>query len=189
MSERAIPEHRGSPADTNDILHDKSYNKACHTAPSSNFPRILVWSAGDESGIGRLMDCWQEYFLTRAAANASEEKSFMDKVAYTPDRCRSSLPWKTFVTIDSTSKLSRIEDFISHPVRSGGGQTLPFAFTGQGAVYNGIGIVLLAYPMFKEILETFDRELMGMDASGQCLVKGHGRRPLSVKSSSEKIDQ
>ena len=76
-----------------------------------------MWSAGEESGIGRLMDSWQKYFLTRAAANASEGKSFMDKVASTLDRCRSSLPWKAFATIDSTSKMSRIEDLISHPVR------------------------------------------------------------------------
>ena len=95
----------------------------------------------------------------------------MDKVAYKLDPCRRSLPWTAFATIDSTSKLSRIEDLISHPVWSGGGQTLPFGFTGQGAVYNGMGIVLLAYPIFKEILESFDGELMGMGCEWSVLGK------------------
>ena len=86
--------------------------------------------------------------------------SFVDKVADTLDRCRSSLPWKAFATVDSTSKLPQIRDLISRPVRSGGGHNVAFVFTGQGAVYNGMGIALLAYPVFRDTLESFDRELM-----------------------------
>ena len=112
-SECAIAGHRGSPANTNDIPHDEAYKTACHTAPGDKPPTILVWSAGDESGIGRLEDVWQEYFLMRAATSASGEMSFVNEIAYTPDRCRSSLPRKAFATADSTSKLTQIKDLIS----------------------------------------------------------------------------
>ena len=163
ISERAISGHRGSPAKTNGIPHDKPYRNGSHAAPPNNSPRILVWSAGDESGIARLMDSWQNYSLMRAAFSASEKMSFVDKVADTLDRCRRSLPWKAFATVDSTSKLSQIKDLIFRPVRSGGCHNVAFAFAGQGAVYNGMGIALLAYSIFRNTLETFDREMMRLE--------------------------
>lgn len=60
---------------------------------------------------------------------------------------------------------------MSRPVRSGGGQTLAFAFTGQGAAYEGMGIALLAYAIFNETHESFDRELMGMGCEWPVLGK------------------
>ncbi len=59
-SERAISGHRGSPAKTNGIPHDKIYKNGSHAAPPSNSPRILIRSEADESGIGRLVDSWQK---------------------------------------------------------------------------------------------------------------------------------
>ena len=158
-SELAISGHCGSSAKTNGIPHDKTYKNGSYAAPTNHSTRILVWSASDESGIGRLMDSWQEYFLTKAAASAGEEMSFVDNLADTLDRCRSSLPWKAFATVNSTSKLPQIKDLISRPVRSGGDHNVALAFTGQGAVYNGMGIALLAYPVFRDTLDSFDREL------------------------------
>ena len=183
--ECAIAGHRGSPANTNDIPHDKAYKNACHTAPGDKPPKILVWSAGDESGIGRLEDVWQEYFLMRAAASASGEMSFVNEVTYTPHRCRSSLPWKAFATVDSASKLTQINDLISRPVRSGGGHKLAFAFTGQGPVYNGMGLALSAFPLFKDALEAFDREVMRRGCEWSSLVKGPRRPILSPEAYSE----
>lgn len=171
-SERAISGPRGSPLKANGILHDKAYKNGFHAAAGKNSPRILVWSAVDESGIGRLMDIWQEYFSMRPVASETEEMSFLDKVAYTLERCRSSLPWKSFATVDSASKLPQIKDLIFRPVRSSGGHNVAFAFTGQGAVYNGMGIALLAYPVFEDTLGSFDRELMRLGCEWSVFGKG-----------------
>ena len=123
---------------------------------------------GVEGGNGRLLHSWQEYF---PAASASEEISFVDEIADTLDRCRSSLPWKAIVTIYSTSKLSQITDLISRPVRSDGGHNIAFAFRSQGAVYKGIGIVLLDNTVFRKKVESFNGELiLGYDCS--VLVQG-----------------
>ena len=173
-SEHVVAGHRGSPANTN-IPHDNPYKNDYRNAPGNIYPKILVWSASDESGIGRLMDGWQKYFLMKAAASASGEMSFVDKVAYTLDRCRSSLPWKTFAAVNSTRKLPNIKDLICKPVRSGGGHNLAFVFTGQGAVYNGMGIALLAYPVFKDTLESFDRELMRLGCEWSVFGKVPGK--------------
>ncbi len=108
--------------------------------------------------------------------------SFMDKVADTLDRCRSSLPWKAVATVDSTSKLPQIRDLISRPVRSGGGHNVAFTFTGQGAVYTGMGIALQPYPVFRDTLEYFDRELMRLGCEWSVFGKGPNKTILSAES-------
>ena len=144
---------------TNDISNGKSYSYDFHATSGNILPKILVWSAGDEGGINRLMDIWHDYLLKSLSANVTEE-IYMDKLAYTLERRRSSLPWKSFAVVDSISKLAVIKDLISRPVRSSEGHNIGLIFTGQGAVYNRMGVALLGYPVFRDTLESFHRELM-----------------------------
>ena len=106
-----------------------------------------------------MMDVWQEYLQKPLSANVPEE-IYMDKLAYTLEHRRSSLPWKSFALIDSASKLARIKSLISRPVLSRKQNSIGFTFTGQGAVYNRMGLALLAYPVFRDALESFDKQLM-----------------------------
>ena len=132
-SEHTILGHRGSLAKTKGIRHNKPYRNDSHAAPP-NSQRILVWSAGDESGFVRLMDGWRRYFLKRVAGSASEETSFVDKFGDTLDLCRSSPPWKAFATVDSMSKLPHLK-LISRPIRSSGVHNVEFAFTGEECIF------------------------------------------------------
>ena len=84
----------------------------------------------------------------------------MDKLAYTLEHHRSSLPWKSFALVDSASKLAQIKSLISLPVHLMAENNIAFIFTGQGAVYNRMGVALLGYSVFRDALESFDRELM-----------------------------
>ena len=171
-SQRTISGRPGFPLQINGIRHGKRQENGFHAASGNNSPRILVWSAFDESGIGRLMDSWLEYFSMRPVANETTEMSFLDQIAYSLERCRSSLPWKSFAIVESASKLPQIKDLVSRPVRSSGRHNVAFAFTGQGAVYNGMGIALLAYPVFEDTLESFDRELMRLGCEWSVFGKG-----------------
>ena len=144
---------------TNDTPNGKPYSNDFHATSGNIFPKILVWSAGDEGGIDRLMDIWHDYLLKPLSANVPEE-IYMDKLAYTLERRRSSLPWKAFAIVDSVKKLAVIKGLISRPVRSSEGHSIGLVFTGQGAVYNRMGVALSEYPVFRDTLESFDRELM-----------------------------
>lgn len=167
-----------SPPKMNDTPNGKSSSIGFDaTIPGNVLPKILVWSTGDESGINRMMDIWQEHFLKMPPANKTEEITYMDKLAYTLDHRRSSLPWKSFALVDSASKLTRIKDLISRPIRSSEDLSIGFIFTGQGAVYNGMGVALLGYPVFRDTLKSFDRELMRLGCEwsvfGKSLMQTH----------------
>lgn len=155
---------------TNDIPNGKSYSSDFNATSIEVLPKILVWSASDEGGIDRLMDVWQEYSLKPLPANVPEE-IYMDKLAYTLGHRRSSLPWKSFALVDSASKLAQIKSLISRPVHSREENNIGFIFTGQGAVYNRMGVALLGSPVFRNALESFERKLMLLGASGQCSVR------------------
>ena len=143
---------------TNGIPNGESDNSDFNATPGKILSKILVWSAGDEGGIDRLMHVWQEYFQKPSSPNVAEEL-YMDKLAYTLASRRSSLPWKSFALIDSATQLAGVRSLVSRPIRSSEEHSVGFIFTGQGAVYNRMGIQLLGYPVFRDILESFDREL------------------------------
>lgn len=126
---------------------------------NNNCPKILVWTAADEDGINRLAATWQEFFSEVESLNIAEEASYLEKLAFTLDVCRSSLTWKSFAVIDTVNSLTQISNLLSRPSRSSKGLNLGYVFTGQGAAYNGMGRALLAYPVFKGSLERFDTEL------------------------------
>ena len=156
---------------TNGIPNGVFYGNRFDTTDCDIYPRLLVWSAAEETGIHRLMSVWQEYFKNFDSGNLAEGISYMDKLAYTLDHCRSSLPWKSFALVDSASKMNRIKDLISRPIRSGEGPSVGFVFTGQGAAYNKMGAALLAYPVFRDTLESFDKELMRLGCEWSVLGK------------------
>jgi hypothetical protein len=97
---------------------------------SSGFDqKILVWSAADEDGIGRLAAAWSHYFSNLSIPN-SQKTHFLRDLAYTLAVRRSSLPWKTFVIADPVQDLHNIVDKFAVPVRSISSPGLVFIFTG-----------------------------------------------------------
>ena len=122
---------------------------------SSVRPRLLVWSASDAGGLKRLASVYDEYFSCLSTHKTDE--NHLDCLAYTLCAKRSSLSWKSFTIAKSIVDLQgSLERKLSKPVRSSRLPSLGFVFTGQGALWNGMGKELLVYPQFRASLEEAD---------------------------------
>ena len=96
-------------------------------------PKLLVWSATDAAGLDRLAVSYQNYF-SALPLELVDCKLFMNDLSYTLDSHRSSLPWKSYVVVDSLAEIKDLKTQISTPVISEAvPPRLAFVFSGQGA--------------------------------------------------------
>ena len=114
-------------------------------------PKLLVLSASDEKGIGRLSKSYSKHFA-RNSIPVQDETKYMNNLAYTLEARRSSLPWKSFAVAKSFNHLREFEVITSKPMQSNSNPRLGFIFTGQGAQWYAMGRELLAYPAFRNSL-------------------------------------
>ena len=123
------------------------------TAPlekaSSISPMLLVLSAADEEGIGRLAESYSQYFAKLDETLSSE---YLNDLAFTLSTRRSSLAWKSYTIVDSVLSLQNIKHAMAKPARTPFNLRLGFAFTGQGAQWFAMGRELMNYSIFKKSL-------------------------------------
>lgn len=115
--------------------------------PKENQPKLLIWSAHDQSGAFKLSDAYRQ-FLTRNQSN-------IDDLAYHLVEKKSHLGWRAFSVIDTDivhAKAVRDVEVVV-PARATDGVHVAFVFTGQGAQYFGMGCQLLTFPVFRQSLE------------------------------------
>ncbi|KAL8786450.1 MAG: hypothetical protein Q9213_002766 [Squamulea squamosa] len=122
-------------------------------------PRVYVWSTGDEGGAKRLVELWEKYFSELLLCPPSDEDKYLRDLAYTLSAHRSSLPWKSFTIADSLASLAAVRHRLSTPKQHSKILGIGFIFTGQGAQYKGMGADLMTFPVFRQTLDAFDREL------------------------------
>lgn len=132
-------------------------------------PKLLVWSASDESGISRLAKVYNDYFNNLESKDVDMEK-FLDNLAYTLAERRTSLPWKSFAVVKSISELQDLQSRLSKPVLAAPGQKLGFVFTGQGAQWARMAQELDVFPVFQRSLE--DAELFFHSLGSQWSLSG-----------------
>ena len=120
--------------------------------PPTPKPKLLVLSAADENGINRIGQVYSRHFSTSQPTFSSDE-TVMHDLAYTLDSRRTSLPWKSFATIDSPDQLPGLENILSKPVKADKIPSLGFIFTGQGAQWAQMGVELRRYPLFRQSLD------------------------------------
>ncbi|TVY80408.1 Highly reducing polyketide synthase azaB [Lachnellula suecica] len=141
-----------STTDTNGTLSEQ------HTAdnnPEGPSTKLLVWSAADEDGLTRLAEAYSSHFRD-LNLEAIDEDIYLKDLAYTLDSKRSALPWKSFLLTDSLDRLTEMKPMLSAPVRSSKNPAIAFVFTGQGAQYSRMGLELMCYPIFREVLQSID---------------------------------
>lgn len=128
-------------------------------------PRLLVWSAADESAINRMLQAYGRYYSTHIAGRYHK----LAQLAYTLGARRSIMPWRSFAVVkgnddapaaEVTHKSSASTTWLlstEKPLRANADKTsIAFVFTGQGAQYAGMGLELLRYNVFAQSLRRSD---------------------------------
>lgn len=82
--------------------------------------------------------------------------NLMENLAYTLAARRSVMPWKAFAVVGDQLSSGTIDSSLSKPMRSLREPGLAFVFTGQGAQYARMGLDLLVYPVFHDVLSRAD---------------------------------
>jgi hypothetical protein len=119
----------------------------------SQSPHLLVWSAPDEPSLERVVLGYGPYYKLLVDHGRHD----VERLAFTLGERRSRMPWRTFVVVGTpqelespglpeTIKASRISEQPS----------LVFIFTGQGAQYVDMGMQLVRYRVFGEIIRQID---------------------------------
>lgn len=125
--------------------------------------KLLVFSAADEGGVKRLVDAYERYFQDHSTATS--EEGYIDDLAYTLAKHRSSMSWRSFAVLNSVERLCNLSSIISKPLSTSTTTGIAFIFTGQGAQYRNMGVGLFQHPIFRQTIELFDQELQTIGSS------------------------
>lgn len=132
-----------------------------HRRDRNGQSQLLVWSASDESGLGRLATAYSQYHFT---THDLKNSACFGALARTLAARREQFPWKSFSTAESINDMQKgLETSMSKPVRSNEAPHLGFIFSGQGAAWHGMGRELLAYPVFERSLSLSEEYLQSLD--------------------------
>lgn len=131
-----------------------------HDGAAPPAPKLLVWSAADKNGIGRMAEALQDWFKELDPIQSSNPNLLAD-LAFTLDSHRSRLSWRSFALLDTAEDLLALPSLTpikakADPARIG------FVFSGQGAQWYGMGRELLCYQSFKEDLDRAGNVLSGL---------------------------
>lgn len=146
---------------------------------SPNHRQILTFTARDEAALKRIHQQYAEYY-DRSIAGAPR---MLDDLAYTLAARRNTMSMRSFIVagLDSSSSSLGLPNLKC--VRSSGEPQLCFVFTGQGAQYAKMGLELIDYPVFKDVLTQADHIFQGIGAEWSlfgmmsCLDSLHTTRP------------
>jgi acyl transferase domain-containing protein len=127
---------------------------------SPNHRQILTFTARDEAALKRIHQQYAEYY-DRSIAGAPR---MLDDLAYTLAARRNTMAMRSFTVANSDSSSSSLGLPNLNCVRSSGEPQLCFVFTGQGAQYAKMGLELIDYPVFKNILTQADRIFQSIGA-------------------------
>jgi acyl transferase domain-containing protein len=95
----------------------------------SQFPRLLVWSTMDESGVGRVKEVWKEY-LADLSLPKNQVPGFIRDLAHTLATRRSQFPWRTFAVAKQPDDISRLADQLTTGIRVKAEPNVAFVFSG-----------------------------------------------------------
>lgn len=135
------------------VLLPRTVDRKAKLISSLRTPKLLVFSTSDKEGTKRVA---QEYdrFLSKMSKEDIDLEAYLDNMTYTLDSCRSLLPWRSHVILDSITASSGLVSRLLAPVHVQS-QTieLGYVFSGQGAQWYAMGRELLVFPVFAASIE------------------------------------
>ncbi|KAI1452810.1 polyketide synthase PksD [Annulohypoxylon moriforme] len=136
---------------------------APETHKSATKYQVLIWSAKDEAALTRILKRHANYYQTHIAGS----QDMLNRLSYTLAARRSPMSWRSFATVEAGSTpdpTSILNASMSNIIRSVRNPCLAFVFTGQGAQYPKMGLELLQYPVFEDVLNRASSVFRGMGA-------------------------
>ncbi len=116
--------------DINDSLHPAKVGAdAVQQSEGPTETQVLVWSAADESGIGRLKESWKQYFYQLSTSQENKE-TYLRDLAYTLADRRTHFLWRTFAVAKGRDRIHELISQLSIPVKAASLPNLAFVFTG-----------------------------------------------------------
>lgn len=114
-------------------------------------PRLLIWTATDERTLKRVVLGYNDFCRSYSLLHGGK----LERLAYTLAQRRSLMRWRSYAVVDSTHKTDNLST--SKAVRASSSPAdLAVVFTGQGAQYAKMGLDLLHYGHFRDILQHVD---------------------------------
>lgn len=121
-------------------------------------PKILIFSAHDETGIKRQAAEYASYFA-KPVIDPDQSKTYLDSLVYTLNCRRTPLTWKSFAVVHAVEDLQKLDKIVSPARKAVSKPSLGFIFTGQGAQWAGMGRELTVFPTFEKLLQDEERYL------------------------------
>lgn len=140
----------GSPAPAVDVVN--RVNGSGHDGAAPAAPKLIVLSAADKNGIGRMTEELRGWFKSLDPVQASNPNLLAD-LAFTLDSHRSRLSWRSFALLNTAEDLRSLPSLTPTKVKADPAR-IGFVFNGQGAQWCGMGRELLCYQSVKD---DFDR--------------------------------
>ncbi|KAI0848453.1 hypothetical protein F5Y00DRAFT_270187 [Daldinia vernicosa] len=122
------------------------------SSQNPSYLRLLIWTAADEGALERVVLGYNHFCQSFSLAHEDN----LDRLAYTLAKRRNLMPWRSYAVVDSskmTTKL-RTSKATRAPLSPSG---LAVVFTGQGAQYANMGVDLMQFDCFRDMLRSIDR--------------------------------
>jgi acyl transferase domain-containing protein len=138
-----------------------------HEASSANPspPTLLSFSAFDDTSLKRLAMEYKRYFGGLNFHSQHEFKAYLADLAHTLNTKRSTLPARSHLLATKLDDLQNVELISSSVHQPLSRPVLAFAFTGQGAQWEGMGQELFSYPIFARRIQELDTYLKNYGSS------------------------
>ncbi|KAJ5652583.1 polyketide synthase, partial [Penicillium longicatenatum] len=146
----------------------KEYHDAVSLGTKPSSQKLLIFSNLDQAALKRSSALYKEHFQGLALA-AENTGSYLENLAFTLNSRRSVLPYRGYLVASSLNDLRNAETLVENSCATLQNPKICFAFTGQGAVWAGMGNELLAYPLFKSIITDLEADLREMGFSWSLL--------------------
>ena len=113
-------------------------------------PYLLSWSASDEDALKRIVGGFTEHLQT------PRDHGYLRDLSYTLSKRRTTFNWRCAAVLGSYQDATNLGSHLSAPIRSEREPATIFAFTGQGAQYKQMGLDLVQYSLFENVLRRCD---------------------------------